>query len=174
MKTKLVLFVIVTLIIGFVLGMLTSAKLRLHKMRPVSVYYSPMLFREGFYKLIEPDDMQKAEIEKILDKYAKQNWDLQENFRKSYDSSMKEFRKEIESKLTKVQLDRIKEMDEKRNEMFKQSMKNMGRPDTNHRRDQRWPDRDRRPFPDGGRFEGRPPLPDGRMPRRPDDSITTN
>ncbi len=71
MKTKPILLVIITLIIGFVLGMLTSAQIRFHKLKPVRVYFSEERFMEGFYKTIEPDDKQKAEIEKILEKYAK-------------------------------------------------------------------------------------------------------
>ena len=77
MKTKPIILVIVTLIIGFVLGMLTSAQLRMHRLKPVRVYFSEERFMEGFYKIIEPDDRQKEEIEKIIQKYAKINGDLQ-------------------------------------------------------------------------------------------------
>ena len=49
MKAKPILLVIVTLIIGFVLGMLTSAQIRYHKLKPVRVFFSEERFREGFY-----------------------------------------------------------------------------------------------------------------------------
>ncbi len=124
MKAKPILLVTITLIIGFVLGMLTSAQIRYHKLKPVRVYFSADKFREGIYKAVEPDEQQKVKIDLILDKYAKINGDLQSNFRKSFDANMKEFRKEIDSNLTKEQLVRLKEMDEKRQEMIRMNMKN--------------------------------------------------
>jgi len=124
MKGKPILLVSITLIIGFVLGMLTSAQIRYHKLKPVRVFFSAEKFREGIYKAIEPDEQQKVKLDLILDKYAKINGDLQSNFRKSFDTNMKEFRKEIDSNLTKEQLIRLKEMDEKRQEMIRMNRKN--------------------------------------------------
>jgi hypothetical protein len=168
MKAKPILLVIITLIIGFVLGMLTSAQIRFHRLKPVRLYFSEERFREGFFKTIEPDEAQKAEIEKILEKYAKLNSDLQDNFRKELDSNMKEFRKEIDSKLTKEQLARIKEMDEKRQEMIKQARRNHENDSTGDRNFRRrgpdnGPQREGRPFPDdrpGPPPPDRPQLPD--------------
>jgi hypothetical protein len=142
MKAKPILLVIVTLIIGFVLGMLTSAQLRLHKLKPVRVYFSEERFREGFYKTIQPNEQQKAKIELVLDKYAKINSDLQCNFRKELDTSMKEFRKELDSNLTKEQLVRLKEMDERRQEMIRQNREKRKNDSMNHRDS-------RSPMPDG-------------------------
>jgi hypothetical protein len=124
MKTKPVLLVIGTLIIGFVLGMLTSAQIRLHKLNPVRVFFSEERFRDGFYKTIQPDEKQKTKIDLILDKYAKINSELQDNFRKEMDLNMKEFRKEIDSNLTKEQLARLKDMDERRQKMVRQNWRN--------------------------------------------------
>ena len=64
MKTKLVLLLILTLVIGFVIGWLTSAQVRLHKLQPVRMYLSDDHFRDGFYKVIQPDEKQKAETVK--------------------------------------------------------------------------------------------------------------
>lgn len=117
MKTKPVLIIVSTLIIGFILGMLTSAQIRYHKLNPVRVFFSEERFREGFYRAIQPDEKQKAGIEVVLDKYAKINSELQKNFRKELESSMKEFRNEIDTYLTKDQIARLKEMDERRQRM---------------------------------------------------------
>jgi hypothetical protein len=137
MKTRTIIVIIVTLLIGFVLGMLTSAQIRNQKLRPVRMYFSADRFREGFYKVIQPDEKQKAEIESVLDKYGKLNSDLQNNFRKELDANMKEFRKEIDSKLTKDQLARLREMDEKRQEMIRQNRKNHPNDSTERRFDGR-------------------------------------
>jgi len=164
MKAKPILIIIITLIIGFILGMLTSAQLRFTRLKPVRLYFSEERFREGFYKTIEPDEKQKAEIEKILDKYARLNSTLQGNFRKELDSNIKEFRKELDSKLTREQLARLREMDERRQEMIRHSRR--GRGDTtgfNRERSGMRDDRFRRP-------EGTPERPYGMPPEPPRDT----
>jgi hypothetical protein len=118
MKAKPLLLILATLIIGFVLGMLTSAQIRYHKLNPVRVFFSEERFREGFYRAIQPDEKQKDRIDIVLDKYARINSELQSNFRKELDSNMKEFRKEIDTYLTRDQIARLKEMDERRQEMI--------------------------------------------------------
>jgi len=123
MKTKPILLILATLIIGFILGMLTSAQIRYHKLGPVRVFFSEERFREGFYRAIQPDEQQKAKIDLVLDKYAKINGDLQSNFRREFDSNMKSFRKEIDAYLTKDQIARLKAMDERREEMIRHSHK---------------------------------------------------
>ncbi len=166
MKAKPILIVVLTLVIGFILGMLTSAQLRFHRLKPMRVYFSEERFMEGFYKTIEPDDKQKAEIEKIVQKYAKLNSELQGNFRKELESNMKEFRKEIDSKLTKEQLARLKEMDERRQEMIRQGRRD-GR-DSSDNRDFRRFDRNGR---DDRQFHDNRPMPPPGGPRPPEDSI---
>jgi hypothetical protein len=119
MKTRPVLLILATLIIGFILGMLTSAQIRYHKLNPVRVFFSEERFREGFYRTIQPDEQQKAKIDIVLDKYARINSELQSTFHKEFDSNMKEFRKEIDTYLTKDQITRLREMDERRQEMIR-------------------------------------------------------
>jgi hypothetical protein len=118
MKSKPVLLFIGTLIIGFVLGVLVSAQIRFHRLNPVRVFFSEERFREGFYRAIQPDQQQKAKIDLVLDKYAKINSELQNNFRREFDASMKDFRKEIDSFLTRDQIARLKDMDERRKQMI--------------------------------------------------------
>jgi hypothetical protein len=144
MKARSVIVVLVTLIIGFILGMLTSAQIRYHKLKPVRMFFSEERFREGFYRTIQPDDQQKAKIDLILDKYAKINSELQNDFRKELDASMKDFRKELDLNLTKEQLARLKEMDARREEMIKYNRKNRDDDSLNMR-------------------NGRPRIPDGRQ-----------
>lgn len=163
MKAKPVLLVIVTLIIGFVLGMLTSAQLRLHKLKPVRLYFSEERFREGFYTTIQPDEKQKAKIEIVLNKYAKINSELQTNFRKDLDANMKALRKELDANLTKEQIARLKEMDEKREEIIRHDRRNRRNDTLNFQNDRGGnPDRRRRP-------EGPPP-----EFRRPDTTRSIN
>jgi hypothetical protein len=158
MKAKPVLLVIITLVIGFFLGMLTSAQVRFHKLKPVRMYFSEERFREGFFDAIQPDEKQKAEIVEILDKYAKLNSNVQTDMRRELDSNIREMRKELDSKLTKDQLLRLKEMDERRQEMIRQNRRNRNDSVNQHNRpdgpqDHRFQDRGPMPPPD------RPPFP---------------
>jgi len=123
MKTKSIIVILVTLVIGFILGMLTSAEIRYRKLKPVKVFFSEEKFREGIYQTIQPDEQQKAKIDLILDKYAKINSELQNNYRKELDASMKDFRKEIDLNLTKDQISRLRVMEERRQEMIRQNRK---------------------------------------------------
>jgi hypothetical protein len=119
MKAKPILLFIATLLIGFILGMLTSAQIRYQKLKPVRVFFSEERFREGFYQAIQPDDKQKTKIDQVLNKYAKINSELQGNFRRQLESNMKDFRKELDSNLTREQIARLKEMDERRQQMIR-------------------------------------------------------
>lgn len=141
MRTRQILFAIIILLIGFVIGMLTSAQLRLNRLKPVRMYFSEERFREGFYRTIQPDEAQKAKIDLILDKYARINSETQSNFRKELDSNIKAMRKELDSNLTKEQLARLKEMDEKRQEMMKQERIRRESDTTRFRDDRRYPGR---------------------------------
>jgi hypothetical protein len=165
MKTRPILLVVLTLVIGIVLGMLTSAQIRFHKLKPVRLYFSEERFREGFFNTIQPDEKQKAEIEKILDKYAKLNSELQNNFRKELDSNMKELRKELDSMLTKEQLARLKEMDERRQEMIRQNRRDHN-DDSSNFRGRRGRETNGRQFPGG-----RPMQRTGRPQFHPQDSV---
>jgi ADP-heptose:LPS heptosyltransferase len=155
MKTKPVIVIVGTLIIGFILGMLTSAQIRYHRLKPVRVYFSEERFREGFYRAIQPDEKQKAKIDLVLDKYARMNGDLQNNFRKELDASMSSFRKELDLNLTKEQQARLKDMDDRRQEMVRRNRYGYER-DTTGIRDKKWHNPDGRPFPDGPPPESHP------------------
>lgn len=158
MRAKPVIVIIGTLLIGFILGMLTSAQIRFHKLKPVRVYFSEERFRDGFYKTIQPDEKQKVIIEEVLNKYAKINSEIQDNFRKEFDQSMSEMRKEIDSNLTKEQIARLKEMDEKRRDMIRNGRSNPGSDSAGFRGHRR--------FQDGGRPGWQGPPEGGR--NRPD------
>jgi hypothetical protein len=155
MKTRSILVILFTLIIGFILGMLTSAQLRSQRLNPVRVYFSEERFRDGFYKAIQPDDQQKAQIEIILDKYARINSEIQTNFRKELDESMKEFRIELDSNLTKDQIARLKELDDKRQQLIRHNRKNRDNDSIGRRQDRRHFDNDRPGPRRGGRFPDR-------------------
>jgi ElaB/YqjD/DUF883 family membrane-anchored ribosome-binding protein len=150
MKAKPIIIIIFTLVIGFFIGMLVSARIRYHKLQPVRVFFTEQRFRDGFYNVIQPDEKQKVTIDELLSKYAKINGEFQTDFRQRIDSVMKEFWKELEPSLTKAQLGRIKEMEKKRTEMTHENRRNPY-DSTNFRERRRMPPPERGGPPDGGR-----------------------
>ena len=85
----------------------------------------------------EYDEKQKEKIDLILEKYARKNSELQNSFRKELDGNMKEFRKEVDSNLSKDQLTRLREMDDRRQGMIRQNMKNREGDSLNFRNERR-------------------------------------
>jgi hypothetical protein len=166
MNAKPIIIIVITLIIGFILGMLTSAQIRYSRLQPVRVFFSEERFRDGFYKMIQPDEKKKETIDQLLSKYAKDNSLIQNDFRKRLDSLMKDFWKELEPSLTKDQIDRLKQMDQRRMEMSRQNRRNP-RDSANFRDFRRTPPRDSGNFRD---FRRMPPPPDGRPPFHDRDS----
>jgi hypothetical protein len=155
MKSKPIIIIVITLVIGFVLGMLTSAQIRYSRLQPVRVFFSEERFRDGFYKVILPDEKQKETIDQLLSKYAKDNTSIQNDFRKKLDLLMKDFWKELEPSLSKEQLDRLKQMDQRRMDMNRQNRRNP-HDSTNFRDDRRIPPRDSDNFRDNRRMP--PPM----------------
>jgi hypothetical protein len=151
MKAKPIILAIVTLVIGFVIGMLTSAQIRLNRTKPVRFYLSREQFRDGFYKTIQANDEQKAELEEVLNKYELLNNDLLTEYRKGFDQNVKEMQKELESILTREQQDILKEIDDRRQEIFREARRNFSRDSANSKNFDRRDRRGRPPPPPGGR-----------------------
>ena len=127
MKIRPVILVAITLAIGFLLGMLTSAELRSHRLKPVRVFFSEEKFREAMYNAIQPSDEQKLKIDAILDKYSRINSEATSSFRKEFESRMEVFRSEIDSILTPEQIARMKELDAQRQKMIRERRGEFGR-----------------------------------------------
>ena len=138
MKAKPIIIIIITLVIGFIMGMLTSAQIRYHRLKPVRVFFSEERFRNGFYEVIQPDEKQKEKIDQLLSKFAGINSEIQNDFRKKLDSTMKEFWGQLEPSLTKDQISRLKEMDQKRMDMIRANRRNQ-RDSLNFRENRRMP-----------------------------------
>ena len=123
MTTKSIILALTTLVVGFLLGMLTSSQLRSQRLKPVRVFFSEERFKEGMYQEINPTEAQKEKIDKILDRYSKLNSEAGETFRKEFEDRMEKFRSEIDSNLTPEQITHLKNLDEQRKEMVKKRRK---------------------------------------------------
>lgn len=125
MKTKSVIILIATLLLGFILGMLTSAQIRYHKLKPIRVFFSEERFREGIYSVINPDESQMVKLDEIIKKYSRRNREIQTNFRRELDNFTKDLWNEMDPVLTREQVEKLQEMEKKRFDFNRQGR---GRP----------------------------------------------
>jgi hypothetical protein len=105
-QTKLISMLIVTLLIGMVLGFIGHGiffrdqfKRRAQRMR------TPEGFMERFEQVIQPTDEQRTEIRKILQRHYERMMQQQNAFRESMDT----FKKDLDSLLTSEQRERLQE-----------------------------------------------------------------
>ncbi len=173
MKTRSIIIIIATLILGFILGMLTSAEIRHRKLKPMSFFLSEERFRDGVFSVINPAEDQKLKLEKVIEEYSKRNRELQADFRKNMDDFMKDLWKEMEPILTPEQIEKLLNMEKKRAEFYRQGRgwhndSTRGGPDSRNRMrppgdsTRMWPQGDSarmRMFSDSSRMRGfeRPP-----------------
>ncbi|HCC69857.1 MAG TPA: hypothetical protein DEQ09_01690 [Bacteroidales bacterium] len=143
MKIRITILIVLTLLLGFALGMLTSAQLRHKRMRPVRTYASVKYFREILYKVAEPDSVQQAELDMIIEKYSEYFNDLNSEFRKDFETMMDEQWNEIKPVLNKNQIDKLEEFEQHRSEMMKEFRKRERSGDRDHFKSR--PDHRRRP-----------------------------
>ncbi len=120
MKARSVIIIIATLLLGFVMGMLTSAQIRYHKLKPVRLFFSEDRFREAIYNTINPDENQKEKLEVVIKKYARLSRDIQLNYRKELEDFSSDLWKEMQPLLTPEQRDKFEEMERRRQDFSKQ------------------------------------------------------
>ena len=116
MKLKPLLFIFITLLIGFFIGFLTSAQLRHKRMKPVRIYSSERRFRDDAYRFFQPDEEQMEKLDPIIKKYGKASSELQREYRKNFENIMENYFQEVKPLLTREQLDRINSMEQRRRE----------------------------------------------------------
>ncbi len=138
MKVRPFFLMIITLLIGFLLGILTSAQLRHKRMKPLRIYSSEQQFRDNTFRLIEPDEKQLEVLDEIISRYGKEGSELQRNFRREFDALMNNYWSELKPELTDEQLNRMDEiLKERRDAMrrFRSDSTELGRgPSSNNRR----------------------------------------
>jgi len=108
-KIKSGICLLTTLLIGFVIGYLTSTQVKESRIRELRTFGSAEGFKYMMEHMLELNDEQKDAIKPIVDKYAKENFELMKNFRGEFSVLMKEFHKELTPYLTPEQIERLKE-----------------------------------------------------------------
>ncbi len=116
MKLRITILIILTLLLGFVIGILTSAQLRHKRMRPVRTYASEHYFKEHLYKVAEPDSAQKVELDAIIKQYGEKVNEMNASFWKDFEALMDSQWDDIKPVLDKKQIEKLEEFERNRRE----------------------------------------------------------
>lgn len=116
-KSGIILFI--TLLIGFVIGFLTSSRVKENRIKELRSFGSPEGFRFMMENMLELDSEQKAAIRPVFDKYAKKNFELMKDFRGEFKELMVEFHSELTPHLTPQQIEKLKKFGKRGREMEK-------------------------------------------------------
>ncbi|MEA1885665.1 MAG: hypothetical protein U9N72_00425 [Bacteroidota bacterium] len=143
MKLRITILIILTLLLGFAIGMLTSAQLRHKRMRPIRIYASENYFKDHLYKVVEPDSAQKAELDAIIERYGEEFNEMNAAFWKDFETLMDRQWNDIKPVLNKEQIEKLQEIERNRREKMKE-FRQKDRSEDHDFYDRRRPDRDRR------------------------------
>lgn len=119
MKTRSILFVIGTLIIGFALGFLTSSQLRHQRMKPIRIYSSEERFIQDAHRFLQPDSLQVEKLEPVIRKYAKMSSDLHKEYRRDFEKIMNDYFSAVKPFLSEQQLEGIRQTERMRKDAVK-------------------------------------------------------
>lgn len=106
-KLKITLVLTATLLIGFALGMLTSAQIRNAHISKFRSFSSADRFVYWTIHLIDPTPDQKEKILPVIRKFASENNELRQRYRDDFMVLMKDFKKELYPMLTEEQIRRL-------------------------------------------------------------------
>jgi hypothetical protein len=110
MKTRSVLILVGTLIIGVALGMLISVQIQNAQMKKFRSFGSREGFKEATFQIIQPTPEQQSKIEAIIDDFACKNDSLRKEYRTDFISLMKRYHEELYPLLTQKQIERLEKM----------------------------------------------------------------
>lgn len=106
-KVKTTLIIIITLLIGILIGALLNRVLLQHRIKRAFLMQTPGFFITLYEDIIEPDSEQSKLIREILDKHVKRMSEIRKNFRKDLQSELESLRKELDPTLTPEQKKRL-------------------------------------------------------------------
>ncbi len=114
MKTRTLLILVFTLLIGVVIGFLSAVYIREHRIKDYEAYSNFQTFRDNSIRMLQPGREQMEQISPVVEKYARMNYELKIRYRNEFIELMKQYRSEIDPYLTDEQL-RILENPGRRN-----------------------------------------------------------
>jgi len=108
MKTKSIIIIAATLIIGFTIGFMVNGQITRNRIQRFVRQGTPDGFKMRFFDIIRPDDAQRVTIEPILDEYAQKMDVTVVGFRNEMKSIHQELIKKLEPYLNPDQIEHLK------------------------------------------------------------------
>jgi len=109
MKSKVTFIIVITLVLGIVIGFMLNRVYSQRRVRNILSRRSPEFFVTFYERILEPDTKQSKMIREILDTHAKQVSDIRENFQVELQSLFESMKAQIDPILTPEQKERLKE-----------------------------------------------------------------
>ena len=106
---------LITLIIGFIIGFLVNGRLVRSKVQDLHSYYTPAGFHRQLFRTIEPTPEQIDQLKPVLSQYAAKNRELLVEFKHNQYDLYEELIEELEPYLTEQQIERLQQMPKTRN-----------------------------------------------------------
>ena len=109
MKTRSILILSATLVIGIAIGMLISVQIQNAQMKKFRSFGSREGFKKVTFHIIEPTSGQARKIEPIIDDFTRKNDSLRIVYKKDFKALLKEYQDELYPLLTREQIQRLEE-----------------------------------------------------------------
>ncbi len=103
MKAKPYIFILLSILLGFVIGYLTNAQINRHKIEKMVQLGMEEGFTHHIINLLHPDEEQMKKLEPIIEKYARLNAEIARTFGMEFKNQMSAFYEEMEPYLTEEQ-----------------------------------------------------------------------
>ncbi len=108
MKTRAFITIILSLIIGFLLGFVVSSQITRHRLKDVKSMSSPRSFKERVYEIIEAGPEQKEALNDFLDRYGESFDSLRKSMSGTFHEFTDQFHSDIQPYITEEQLESLK------------------------------------------------------------------
>lgn len=113
MKTQLFWMIFGAFLLGIIIGILVTGRYTRHKVVQIKEMGTPEGMHKRFYKLIEPDDVQRTGVKSVLKEYAAQS----ESLRLTHWQEQKQLYEEMVESLTPMlnqdQIERLQRFQER-------------------------------------------------------------
>ena len=115
MKIKAILTIVISLLIGFVLGFLTPGQIRKHEFEKKHKHSYHEMFVYKTLGVIGPTEGQKDTLMPIIEKYAEKTLTLKNRVSNEFDSLMLQMNEELKPYVTEEQFQKLNEAADKIN-----------------------------------------------------------
>ncbi len=106
-KVKIIGMIIITFILGIVIGALANRAFVHSRIRRTFAVQNPALFARSYMHIIRPDEQQAKNIRKILNAHLKQMSEMRLEFLDKMRSSWESLQKDLDALLTSEQRQRL-------------------------------------------------------------------